>query len=83
MIKIFNLKLKRDNKTLIELKIGDILKIKNKEEYYIYDYDINDESGTTTHFICPFGTGSRLIRKKYLHNFFELENVHFKIYEKS
>lgn len=81
-MKFFKLQELPKAKSMQELSKGDILKIKGKDEYFLYDYEIDDDKGTFVHFRCPFGFGARIIRKRYLYNFFSIRNNNFIVYEK-
>ena len=82
IMKLFKLQEMLKSKSMQELSKGDILKIKNKEEYFTFDYEINDDKGTFVHFKCPYGFGAILIRRRYLYNFFLTRNNNFVLYEK-
>lgn len=81
-MKLFKLQEILRSKSMQELSKGDILKIKHKEEYFTFDYEINDDKGIFVHFKCPYGFGAILIRKRYLYNFFLTRNNNFVLYEK-
>jgi len=78
----FKLQPKKNLKPLQNLNHGDILKIKNKDSFYEFDYVIEDDRGAFIQFRCPYGIGAVIIRKKCLVNFFESKNNSFIIYEK-
>jgi hypothetical protein len=78
----FTLKQRKDSKALQDLNKGDILKSKNKEVFYEYDYLIEDDRGPFVYFKCPYGFGAILVRKKGLTGHFEMRHNSFVLYEK-
>jgi len=81
-MKFFKLQEMQKTKSLQELIKGDILKTKGKDEFFVYDYEIEDDKGSFVYFKCPYGFGAKIIRKRYLYNFFCLKNNNFILYEK-
>ena len=78
----FYLKQKNNVKNFQDLCYGDILKRKNKEIYYQYDYVVGDDKGECVIFKCPYGVGSIIVRKKGISKFFETKNNSYVLYEK-
>jgi len=73
---------KKHQKSSQELMQGDILKFRNKGNYYQYDYSVRDDNGDFAFFKSAIGPGMISIRKKCLGNFFECRNNSFVVYEK-